>query len=95
MTCVILASVSHTYSVATMDTTMMILLPFQMLLGEQLESGEWFVKKVKRTDIYDDVKIFLTDYIINQDIKKGIHKERGLGEFRNYYKWNHSKLDSK
>ena len=47
VTCVILASVSHTYSVTTMDTTMMILLPFQMLLGEQLESGEWFVKKVK------------------------------------------------
>ena len=62
VTCVILASVSHTYSVATMDTTMMILLPFQMLLGEQLESGEWFVKKVKRMDIYNDVKIFLTDY---------------------------------
>ena len=46
LTCVILASISHTYGVITMDNTMMILLPFQMLLGEQLESGEWFVKKV-------------------------------------------------
>ena len=46
LTCVILASISHTFGVITLDTTMMILLPFQMLLGEQLESEEWFVKKV-------------------------------------------------
>ena len=56
VTCVILASISHSYGVITIDTTMMILLPFQMLLGEQLESGEWFVKKVAKSY----VKIFLT-----------------------------------
>ena len=53
LTCVILASISQTYGVMTMDTTMMILLPLQMLLGEQLESGEWFVKKV--TNSHDDI----------------------------------------
>ena len=77
LTCVILASISQTYGVMTMDTTMMILLPLQMLLGEQLESGEWFVKKV--TNSHDDNSNRIWTRITRKaSIKKEVQANLGI-----------------
>ena len=46
VTLVIMANISHSIGVTTADTVMLMLQPLQMLLGEQLDSGEWFAKKV-------------------------------------------------
>ena len=46
LTSVFIAKISQIYGVITSDTVMMLLQPLQMVLGEQLESGEWFVKNV-------------------------------------------------
>ena len=52
LTSVFIARISQSYGVITSDTIMMLLQPLQMVLGEQLESGEWFVKKVFRMIIH-------------------------------------------
>ena len=45
VTIIIISSISHSLGVITQDNTLLLLLPLQMLLGEQLDT--WFVKKDK------------------------------------------------
>ena len=41
---IIIAKISSLYGVNTQDSVKLLLLPLQMLLGEQLENDNWFTK---------------------------------------------------
>ena len=45
LACLLLAAVSSWLGVTTLDPATAALTPLQMLLGEQLGTGDWFVKK--------------------------------------------------